>query len=253
MSESHNSITYQNFRVGLLSYLGYTVREIYDMTPEQKNELIKPFETEWWFCGGRDTDPTADAPCPHPLKEWNKLWVHYHGDRKMPDPIHTCICGKEGIRFNVYITNGSKVISIGIICMRQFLPKIAESIPKKYCDECMTPHRNRKDNYCKECRVLRKEREAKQQKEQEEAEEKERQERVRIAMENERAKREQLMKVCKCGKEKKPQFPSCWSCHQVSIQNMSEMERKKAYCACGKKKNAQYRLCYTCHMEKGEK
>lgn len=247
MSETHhNHITYQNFRAGLLEYLGHDIKKL---TSEQITALIKPFETDWWFCGGSDTDPFSEIPCPHPLKEWEKLWIHYHGTRPMPKSTNECICGQKGIRYNIYITDGTRVITIGCICLRQFLPKIAESISKKYCDECMTPHKNRKDNYCKDCRLLRKEREAMKKKEEEEAEEKERQERIRLAMENERAQRERLMKVCKCGKEKKPQFPSCWSCHQASIESMSEMERKKAFCSCGKKKKPEYRQCYTCNSK----
>lgn len=266
-----NKITNPAFREGIMEALGFQVD---DLSLEAKGRIIRDVEENWWFCGGRDTQPESETPCPYNTKEWATLWRHYHGNKPMPDACRFCVCRQDGLRYNLFITDGPRVITIGSVCMYQFLPRIAGQIKSKYCEHiiggkrCMEPHRNRKDNYCKECRpMVKEEREAEEErKKQEEKQEREREEQMewRERMERERERREERereeekererrVRQCECGMVKAPYLPQCYHCHQKKLRQrqeelnqMTPQQRKAIQCACGKLKKPQFLTCWGC-------
>ena len=164
-----NHITYQAFRIGLIEELGYNIAKL---SLERQHEIIREVEEKWWFCGGKDTKADSDHYSHSHSGEagmidddmigrWVKLWWETFPNRPMPESVEKCICKQQRLRYNCYITDGTKVIIIGSVCMEQFLPKQyveAKEASKKHCANCSVAHRNRKDNYCKKCRPIMKER-----------------------------------------------------------------------------------------------
>lgn len=261
--EHKNHITNPAFKEGILEALGYKIDELPE---EEKDRIVKDVEENWWFCGGKDTQPESEIQCPYDQKEWYRLWTHYFGDKQMPPTTGWCVCRQDGLRYNLYITDGNRIITIGSVCMYQFLPRIARQVKEKRCEECRIPHQNRKDNYCSECRIIRKRQQREAEKERKRNEERAKMEEAiqkRIEehkREMERRKRDEEQKryeeeqqqarQCRCGGWKRPEYPVCWECHQKELSNMSEMDKKKYLCACGKRKKPQYTTCWICY-EKG--
>lgn len=69
-----------------------------------------------------------------------------------------CICTHPILEVCVIknVIDGS-LLEIGNICVKRWMPKIYEQAVygrKKKCDRCNLPHKNRKDNYCNNCRDL---------------------------------------------------------------------------------------------------
>lgn len=288
-----NHITYWAFRRGLIRQLGYEEDEL---SNEVKDRIIKDVEENWWFCGGRDTHIENDEDEEHgsvvseaQLAKWEALWEHYFPGKAMPEPSHTCVCDKRGLRYNCFITNGMRVLIIGRVCLKQFLPKQhqeAKDTIAKRCDRCKEVHRNRKDNLCKKCRPIvkmeqRVEEETKryeEEKRQYHEEQKRRQEEEKRRHHEEEKKREEtgtrsflndtaLLKkmnkveqkddrVCECGMEKAPYFPQCYYCHEKKLREqrdrlkeMSPEQRKAVVCACGKMKKPQFVTCWSCRSK----
>ena len=282
-------ITYDKFCDGMLEALDYKVAEL---SKDQKKEICKEIEEKWWFCGGRDTRSDATelyshgdegeqrSICQTVLDRWEKLWKHYFGERMMPTSSETCLCKQGGLRYNCYITDGTRILTIGRICMIQFLPNQADGMNSKRCERCMKPHKNRKDNFCSSCRVLNAKEEAEEKErvrlEEEEMARAEAEERERVRLESVRVEREQanerlrvrletlrqererqavikaeeaerMARQCGCGGWKKPEYPSCWNCRQKKMNGMTEMEKKKCLCVCGKTKQPQFAKCFTCN------
>lgn len=69
----------------------------------------------------------------------------------MPEYKDKCICG-VGIKENCYITDGSRVLTVGSCCISNFLPK---EVQNRTCNICRQPHQNRKNNFCNLCRETR--------------------------------------------------------------------------------------------------
>lgn len=252
--EHKNKITNPAFREGILEALGYKVDEL---PVEEKDRIVQDVEENWWFCGGRDTQPDSETPCPYDQKEWARLWEHYFGNRPMPDPTEWCVCLQDGLRYNLFISDGNRVITIGSVCMYQFLPRIARQVKERRCEECHQVHKNRKDNYCSECRIARKRRQEEEEIEQKRQQEKEAHQRwVKEVIEKERKRQEEEQKrqeeerkarQCRCGCWKRPEYPVCWKCRQETLAKMTEMDKKKFLCGCGRGKKPQYLKCWTCH------
>jgi len=261
-----NHITYHAFRRGIIEELGYKEDELSD---EVKDAIIKDVEKNWWFCGGQDTrlenelnnEEDGTTVSDRVLKQWRELWRHYFGNEEMPSATPTCICKQKGLRYNCFITNGVKVLIIGRICMLQFLPKQAKEAKdasSKHCSRCNTVHRNRKDNYCNDCRSLIK---AEQEMERYNEEKKEwerlrreqeqrdmefRRRAVEVMKQQEEEKKERERRQCGCGGWKPPQYPECWDCRKKRLDSLSETEKKKVLCPCGKMKRPQFATCWVC-------
>ena len=243
MEEQRNRITNPAFREGILEALGYKVD---DLPLERKDAIVKDVEENWWFCGGRDTRPTSDTPCPYNTQIWERVWRHQFGERSMPNATEFCVCRQDDLRYNLYITDGQRILVIGSRCMYQFLPKVAKQVKEKRCELCMNVHKNRRDNYCDDCRIVIKEREKRRVVE--EYEQKLAEQARRNAEEAERQTR-----VCECGMEKAPHFPQCYHCHQRKmreqqerLKQMTPQQRKAIECACGKPKQPHFPTCWSC-------
>jgi hypothetical protein len=79
-----------------------------------------------------------------------------HSYVKLPDGVkkHYCVCGSP-IQ-HIYVMEHKKTkhkIEIGRVCVTKFLP---EEFRKKTCGICNKVHRNRKDNFCNDCRKMTK-------------------------------------------------------------------------------------------------
>jgi hypothetical protein len=64
-----------------------------------------------------------------------------------PDKVDQCVCGHK-IHHNFYITGIKKdILVLGSTCIKNFI-----DYSGKTCQDCGLPHKNRKDNFCNECR-----------------------------------------------------------------------------------------------------
>jgi len=94
----------------------------------------------------------------------NGDWVYAGGDQcgahlnyfkivfpeaeSLPEHEDHCVCNHP-IKWNCYIRHKvtNEVIVLGNCCIKKFIPKSMRT-----CGMCGEPHKNRKDNYCNDCR-----------------------------------------------------------------------------------------------------
>ena len=253
------------FKMGIINELG-----LQGASDEEKREAIKDVEENWFFCGGTDAFPPDNDDNSVKVEiaivaHWEALWRHHFPNRGFPKGERKCICKRHSIdlRYNCYITNPekTKVITIGRICMVQFIKKSKDYMSKR-CERCLEPHKNRKDNYCNKCRLTLKEEKEEEERQRVLKEEEERMERQRryneerqkeidalLKQKREEIERERIAKEeqeekeklkCSCGKSKKEQYKFCWDCNE------------KQRCSCGNYKKKEYDICYECRCkEKG--
>lgn len=77
----------------------------------------------------------------------NYYKLSYKNDELPPDK-DICICGHKIIK-NCYISNGSQLLTLGICCIKRFIPKEKQ---RRTCECCGCSHKNRKNNLCNICR-----------------------------------------------------------------------------------------------------
>lgn len=100
---------------------------------------------------GTHNDHVKDMKANRHLNYWNmtrNYEIH-------PPHKEYCIC-KTPIMENCYAVDKrdkEKLVCLGNCCIERFLGDSA----KRTCERCDEPHRNRKDNFCKECRKQNKE------------------------------------------------------------------------------------------------
>lgn len=121
----------------------------------EKNNLYIPFVKglkelgltiedmdNWRYAGGRHPGKIT----PH-TKYYKLRFPGYN----FPEFTDTCICGHK-IKENCYIINDlneDDLIILGNCCIKRFL---SEDNAGRTCEICKKPHRNTKDNRCKDCR-----------------------------------------------------------------------------------------------------
>lgn len=151
----------------------------YAMTDEQ----IKEVQEKWWFCGGRahykieSSGNIEDFIYPEYLW-WESYFKQYFPNEPLPDQIDECVCHTK-ILYNCYITDGNEVLIIGRCCKNHFIVNSG-----KTCSRCRKSHRNKKDNYCDDCRIL---------------------------IQQEKIK---LSETCQCGKKRDSKYKYCFQCNQ---------------------------------------
>ena len=91
------------------------------------------------------------------------------GLRPLPESKKRCVCGHI-IRDNCYMTNCHMFVVLGNCCIKRYCGDSG----RRTCCICKCPHRNSKNNYCKDCR---------------------------------------LTYLCKCGKTKKQNYLHCYNCY----------------------------------------
>ena len=96
------------------------------------DDLIKNYK----YIGGNKGDG---------LKRFKRLF----GDEKLPEQQDNCICGHEIIDNRYLMNDEGEIVVVGNCCIKRFLPK---DFKQMKCKECGTPHKNRKVDYCNECR-----------------------------------------------------------------------------------------------------
>lgn len=103
------------------------------------------------YYGGRDNNDCG--------KQHLTYWEQCHLPNEVFPPIENeCLC-EHWINENCFIKyiganpeGLNKILVIGNCCIKKYLPK---ELQGKTCNRCGLPHRNRKDNFCKECRKKR--------------------------------------------------------------------------------------------------
>lgn len=167
------------------------LKEDYGMT----NEQIFDIEQNWLYCGYR-----------HNESEWSdgaSLFKCYFPREDFPEFSKECVCRQKLLVRNDWITDGKEVLIIGQCCKDMFIKNRL-----KTCSICKTPHKNRSDNYCNDCRM-----DIKIQK---------------ITCKCGYKKKESenmcndcyiLSQACRCGKYKKTGYKQCYSCFNASSEN----------------------------------
>lgn len=83
------------------------------------------------------------------FKEHDNYWNMRYGGKQKPEHQAKCVCNVD-IKHNCYITDDDEFfLVIGRCCIKRFVPKEKQG---RTCSNCKTPHRNKKDNLCGECR-----------------------------------------------------------------------------------------------------
>jgi len=78
-----------------------------------------------------------------------KRWVRLYGNEQTPEPLDECVCGHH-ILDNRYLINADgEIVVLGNCCIKRFLPKDFKLIK---CRDCGAGHKNRKVEYCNQCR-----------------------------------------------------------------------------------------------------
>ena len=93
----------------------------------------------WKYCGNDYSEIGAEI-----------FDTFFQNSAERPEHEDYCICG-VAIQKNCWITNGEDIITIGADCQKTWLGMYTGKI----CAECRSPHKNKKDNYCNDCRTWR--------------------------------------------------------------------------------------------------
>jgi hypothetical protein len=92
----------------------------------------------WKYCGGNSGS------------DLNYFKLKYP-DEKIPEYVDKCVCGHNIVQ-NCYITDGNEFLTLGNCCVKRFISKENQG---RTCERCGEPHRNRKDDKCDDCRMLK--------------------------------------------------------------------------------------------------
>ena len=148
-----------------------------------------------------------------------------------------CVCGVE-IKENCYITDDDVYfLVIGNCCIKRFLPKENSG---RTCSNCKKPHRNTKDNFCKDCRpkkILGSECE--------ECGERHNNRKDNLCN-NCRFIRDNTKK-CECGKRIDKKYKQCYVCSKGAKPPTSSISVGKRCAKCSKAIADKYRYCYGCY------
>ena len=83
--------------------------------------------------------------CGDGLKRWKRMY----GDEHPPESMDECICGHHIVDNRYLINKEGEMLVLGNCCIKRFLPKDYKLLK---CKECGVKHKNRKVDYCNECR-----------------------------------------------------------------------------------------------------
>ena len=102
-------------------------------------------------------------------------WVYVGHDENGPET--RCICSHPIINnMTIRHIESKEELVVGSVCIKRWMKDVWDAYlesKRKHCDRCHQVHKNRKDNFCKACRVLNKqEEEAKLEEEERKAEQK---------------------------------------------------------------------------------
>lgn len=112
-----------------------------DLTKRFKDGLInynlsyeEILENNWKYCGGTNG------------RHYNYYRLLFN-DAPFPDKTTKCICGHR-IKENCYITDSTRIITLGNCCIKKFIEKNTRT-----CEKCGNQHKNRVVNRCNQCRI----------------------------------------------------------------------------------------------------
>jgi hypothetical protein len=218
------------------------------------NVTFEELMTQFYYAGGNDYNDHKIGGDPH-LDYFIKNFPMY----LMPKCEHKCLCG-AWIKKNRFITKDRLIFHvIGSCCITHFIP---EERRGRTCNICFKPHRNRKDNNCKECRIkIKIENKIKAEndkkiKEQEEEDKWRKNFNVRIKEvcneDNERINMEKedvrLMKIKKEEEEKRMKERA----ERERIQREYNYKNNIGFCSdCKKPIETKYKKCYGCNNNSG--
>lgn len=133
----------------------YTLHEKFIIGLKDKYDMVPSDLNGWWYIGGeeRDTDDDGDAVTTTTYFDLVKKDNPELIASLEPLPrSNECVCCHE-IKYNHWITDGTKVLVIGSCCKKQFAELYGVACGRN-CDNCHDPHRNRKVNRCNDCRKI---------------------------------------------------------------------------------------------------
>ena len=144
-------------------------------------------DKDWIYFGGAEKKTAYDTIGTH-YKYFCQRWKDFF--RKQPKVPYEdrCVCNHV-ITQNCYILNTETkdIKIIGNCCIKKF------GLQGKTCSLCNAIHKNRKDNYCNDCRVI-----------------------LALAKKKEEKKKKKK-ELCDCGRKKTyPQMPKCITCWKNS-------------------------------------
>jgi len=125
--------------------LGLSIK-FWEGLKEKYNLTFEDIKNEGWAYAGGNIEG----------RHFNYLTTLLCENKNLLQPPHSrkCVCDHD-ISYNCYIADKAKtkMIVVGSCCINSFMP---EGKKGRTCGECGKPHRNMKDNVCKECRSKKK-------------------------------------------------------------------------------------------------
>jgi hypothetical protein len=112
-------------------------------------------DKEWIYFGGNPKDEYSDdhdGKASHHANYFLQSSQQYLGCTPYVPKEHHCLCG-VAIKQNCFIFNKKthEIKVIGNCCIKKF------NLQGRTCFDCGAIHKNRKDNMCNECRLIKKE------------------------------------------------------------------------------------------------
>ena len=101
-------------------------------------QSLEEFRNDWKYTGGNKGSHL-------------KYWILVMEDMEVPEEENACICGCKIVE-NCYITKDTDGITelmvLGNCCIKRFITKSGRT-----CEDCNSPHKNRKINKCNKCKA----------------------------------------------------------------------------------------------------
>lgn len=167
----------------------------------------------WKYCGGNaGSHNNYFNQC---LKTMRK---HYTRKYFAVPPHKThCLC-EHRIEQNCFTTDGTQILVWGNCCINQFV-----EMSSRTCATCDAPHKNRKNNYCNDCRKK-----------------------------YDDAKRRALKmhKCSQCNRLCDKKYSYCYSCTTAAINPLDSTPSAHKCRQCNKSCDTKYTYCYSCKTAK---
>lgn len=131
----------------------YTLHERFIIGLKDKYDMVPSDLNGWWYIGGEERDTDGDGDAVTTTRYFDLVKKNNPGLIASLEPLprsNECVCCHE-IKYNHWITDGTKVLVIGSCCKKQFAESYGVASGRN-CDICHDAHKNRKVNRCNKCR-----------------------------------------------------------------------------------------------------
>jgi len=120
---------------------------------EEKGLTYDEVKTSYKYSGGRGSD-NSDPLHEHASETRHSRYFNLClPNAERPEPVEACLC-EHPIVENCYITKNfdiDTILILGNCCIKKFIDSSSRT-----CENCGVAHKNRKTNYCNDCKLTKK-------------------------------------------------------------------------------------------------